>query len=212
VTASAPTDALRSWGVMANVTGVGLVLAGLAIRSLRGGAVTGDEVFFLSVTAYLAAGGILILRTPHTTVGWVVWATGFSAAVAGVGQSYFELTESTDPIGSLHARLALFVGGLGFFMLITLAGTLLPLLFPTGRPPTRRWWWVAWAAAAGLVFMAVAELPAILTLPRDSLLRPRPPPMLNVLGGWLLACASIGALVSLFVRYRRAVGIELLQL
>lgn len=212
MTSSGPRDALRTWGAIVNVAGVALVLAGLAI-TLRGEAVTGDEVFFLSVTiAYLAAGGILILRTPHTTVGWVVWATGFSAAVAGVGQGYFELTESSDPIGSLHTRLALFLGGLGFFMLITLAGTLLPLLFPTGRPPTRRWWWAAWAAAVGLVFMAVAELPAILTLPRDSLLRPRPPPMLNVWGGWLLACASTGALVSLIVRYRQAVGIELLQL
>lgn len=36
--------------------------------------------------------------------------------------------------------------------------------------------------------------------------------MLNVWGGWLLACASTGALVSLIVRYRQAVGIELLQL
>ncbi len=86
------------------------------------------------------------------------------------------------------------------------------LLFPTGRLLTRRWRWVLWV----LVAACVVAIPGQALNPEN----PENPltvdsPVLEtgfIAGMMLLLVAMAASLVSLGVRYRRAVGIERLQL
>ena len=86
------------------------------------------------------------------------------------------------------------------------------LLFPTGRLLSARWRWVLWVVAAACVF----------AIPGQSLNPENPDNPLTVdspvleaafiAGMLLLLVAIVGSIASLVVRYRRAVGIERLQL
>jgi hypothetical protein len=97
---------------------------------------------------------------------------------------------------------------------------LLLLLFPTGRPPSRRWWVLAWAIAAGLVldwvglglaparyedFPGVENPFGIVGL--ATVLK-----WVTGAGAVLLIGGFLGALASLFVRFARARGLERQQL
>jgi hypothetical protein len=92
------------------------------------------------------------------------------------------------------------------------------LLFPSGRPPTVRWWPVAWLAIAStLLFAATDALGAYLAAgPPES---PFGTPILRESLGWaslvgalLWAVTLVAAIASLVVRFRRSRGAERQQL
>jgi hypothetical protein len=85
---------------------------------------------------------------------------------------------------------------------------LLPLVFPSGRPPSPRWWWVAGVGVAGLVFGFVAVTVDALTVGLDNILENRSSWILSA----LMVVGAAGALMSVVVRYRRAGGVERRQL
>jgi hypothetical protein len=109
---------------------------------------------------------------------------------------------------------------LSWIAAIPLGAMLLLVLYPTGRPPSRRWRPVVWAAVAATVVAVVAT--ALTPGPMEYL-----PDVENPLGlkraGWVLdlivqvafvviAAAVFAAAGSLIVRWRRARGVERQQL
>jgi hypothetical protein len=97
--------------------------------------------------------------------------------------------------------------------------TLLPLLFPTGRPPSRRWNWLGWTSALGMTTIVVS-FSAWLWPHRDTLVRGEEIAgdldgsfaLVAAFGLLLLLIGLIGSMISLVVRFRRARGIERQQL
>jgi hypothetical protein len=103
---------------------------------------------------------------------------------------------------------------------MVLPGTFLVLLFPNGRPASRRWWWAAWLAVAGTSLKTVSEmfLPGALAEASNvtnpfgvesagSLLEP-----LGSIGYVLLQLGILATAFSMFLRFRRARGEERQQL
>jgi hypothetical protein len=189
----------------------------------------GAEVDRLNAAAYpvvLAAlsaatvGAVVASRRPRHPVGWLLLATGLTMA-ADVGvNGYVRYGLVTRP-GSLPGASYLAGVSFGIFLIwISLAGFVL-LLTPTGSLPSPRWRWWARVAAAG----PVLELLSSATDPQplypehpevgNPLVVPFLPPAqvaVGLAGGAIILISIVVAAVSLVLRYRRAQGVERLQL
>jgi signal transduction histidine kinase len=107
---------------------------------------------------YGVVGAIILVRRPGDRIGWLFCAVGLLFPVESFAEQYAHLGLLTAP-GSLPGAAAmawlqswllwLFWPGCIVYLL---------LLFPTGKPPSRRWWPVAWATALFAVTMVVASL------------------------------------------------------
>ncbi len=91
------------------------------------------------------------------------------------------------------------------------------LLFPNGHPPSPRWKWVGWwsilAIALATMATAIAQNPWS-TLPISSAENTVPGILgsLNDAGFLLASIAAVVSVASLFVRYRRSLGVERSQI
>lgn len=117
-------------------TAVSLLLAASAIViSLLAGHESNIEWYpFALVVAVPVLGLLIVLRSDATRLGWLLLAIGLAGGVAGLQASiparaeYFGFGRILVPWGNA-AWSVLFLGLI----------VLLPLLFPSGHPPTRRW-------------------------------------------------------------------------
>jgi hypothetical protein len=163
-----------------------------------------------------------IIRThPRHLVGWLLLWVGFISAVQFAAHYYGIYGLLAAPGSVPAANVGSWLEGWLWVPTVGCAAALLPLVFPTGRPPTRRWVPVIWLA---LVAQLVASLgymlvPGALTrVPAGGVNPVAPsgdPGLANAMiaVGMLLFVASLllGA-ASLVVRFRRSRGIERQQL
>lgn len=153
---------------------------------------------------FVLLGALLVLRRPHHPIGWLLAALGVAVLVQQAAQAYAVRSLATAGTGMPGGAVASWV--LLWMIvppLVLLAEVL--LLFPTGRPPSRRWLPFAWAVAVGGVVLTIGWAAAAWP-PRGFPLvtgGARLPFVLDVLRGALIACLPIAA-VSLVVRYRHA--------
>ena len=197
------------------------IVGTVAVASAGDISITSTIAPMVAVTN-LIVGAILVTRLPRHPIGWLLWTSGLLFALTRLTQGLADRGLTADP-GSIpgaiwFAWVNAWIGTPGFVLL----GVLLPLLYPTGRPPSPRW--------QPLVIAVVVELMALVVVAALSPFPPGtyPPGVENplVLGGAagdLLALLSnllsavlllllVMALVSLVVRYRRSAGIERQQL
>ena len=110
-------------------------------------------------------GALAVSRQPGNLVGWLFLATGVVAAMQiFTGELALSLYRHGGPLLAVQwlAWPANWVWNLSFGSLFTL----LPLLFPDGRLPSRRWRPLAWFALGLIAFLAVAY--AVAPGPLDS--------------------------------------------
>jgi hypothetical protein len=195
-----------------------LVLAGIGLRVLgpRAGAYPfwGEVVVIVVVLGTL--GALVAARRPEHPVGWLFAGIGFAAAFQLVAGSYAmaALADPEFPAGAVAAMAAeqLRIASLGML-------TAVMLLFPTGRPPSPRWWPVAWLGLAG-VAGSMARTGLEPGRGEELLGYENPfgvtgaPWLLQLLGGveQLFYVAQLAAIGSLVVRLWRARGVERQQL
>ena len=165
------------------------------------------------------AGGLIAVRRPGNRIGWILLVSGFCyggiqlASGYGQGISYAGWT-AWPPIWPLF--------WLVFWSWVPALGgvaTLLPLLFPTGHLPSRRWrpvgvlTWVALAALSVVsAIEAIGSTNALMAgdtgeVPTPSWLVPWETAAMLLVGVALVLCVA-----SLFFRFRRAAGVERQQL
>ena len=172
------------------------------------------------LAAFATVGAVVAARHPHNSVGWLCLAVGFLGSLNALAAAYATYTYVTRP-GSLPGGLAMAWLSLWLSYAWGLTVTFLPLLFPSGRPPTPRWRPVAWAAALILVATCVAA--AITPGPMDQQQQwPRNPLGIESAAAALqradqsltlgLVVVMVLCAASLLVRFRRAQGIERQQL
>jgi two-component system, NarL family, sensor kinase len=172
----------------------------------------------LALVSAATVGAVLASRRPRHPVGWLLVALALSLIAASAAAQYLTWGLLVRP-GSLPAAglVARYYPALGFIVL-TLIGFVL-LLTPTGSLPSPRWWARAMVAAP-VVLLVVVTL-------ADGRLDPRyqalgGPFELRALGGVLLVANQVALAVttlvvvvaagSLVMRFRRARGLERLQL
>jgi hypothetical protein len=114
-----------------------------SLVGIIGLAVSGEQLdvdwLLVELTMYLVA-AVTIIRVPENRVSWVLLAIAIG----------FTLGNFTWLPGGVGLALN-FIGIFGF--ILPGNGVLLPLWFPTGSPPSRRWRWVealTWVAVSGL--------------------------------------------------------------
>ena len=164
-----------------------------------------DTVFFGALALALGTTGAFVAsRQPANPIGWILAGQGVWGGVVETWEAFSYHSLPTSDAG-------LWVIGWSWVVDLALYA-LVFLLFPTGRLLTARWRWVLWViAAACLVAIPGQSLSpenAANPLAVDS-------PVLEAafIGGMLLLLVAIvGSIASLVVRYRRAKGVERLQL
>jgi hypothetical protein len=170
--------------------------------------------------AFATVGAVVVARQPHNAVGWLCLAVGLLGSWNATAANYAEVALVVRP-GSLPGGLAMGwqARPLGYIWGLTF--TFLPLLFPTGRLPTRRWRPFAWVTAMILISSAMvyALIPGPLRegpgWPRNPLGIERAAAALQRIEQLLVLCTvavTVLCAASVLVRFRRARGVERQQL
>jgi len=171
----------------------------------------------LSALSYAPVGALVASRRPANPVGWLVCMYGFVIALSFFCAEYAIYALLAEP-GSLPAAGAL-VWITSWVLPIILGLTVLTLLlFPTGKLPSRGWRWLLWLSVAWML-LAVAT-GAFSSGALMGTLGPIQNPVgiegLTDTYAALVLFASpplqIAAAVSLFLRLRRAGGVERQQI
>jgi hypothetical protein len=171
--------------------------------------------YVLAMVSAATAGAVLASRRPAHPVGWLLLALGLSVIVLGISDAYAAYGLLAWPGSLPAARWAAVYVDVSWAVLSTLLGFIL-LLTPTGSLPSPRWrWW------ARLVVIAAVATVTLRSQPMDPPYEAVANPLL-VQNGPLVAVANLGVIItllavlvaagSLVVRFRRARGVERLQL
>jgi hypothetical protein len=174
----------------------------------------------LAAVSAATVGAVVASRRHRHPVGWLLLATGLTMVADIVVNGYVRYGVVTRP-GSLPGARYLAGVSFGIFLVwVSLAGFVL-LLTPTGRLPSPRWRWWARVAAAGPVLELLSasidpqplypEHPEVGNPLAISVLRPVQLAA-GIVGGAIILSSLVVAAVSLVLRYRRAQGVERLQL
>ena len=213
------SPAVRPLGLAGRIAVVGLVVLGAIVATPSG-------MGLLLFLPYAAVGGILAVRRPRTSIGWLLLGMAWSFAPVNIT---FDATVQQFADGTISPLVAVFAvmwnmsGGVGFLLFGVLA-----LVFPTGRLPAGPWGKVTrFALGACLVLLAATfVMPNIrvqlIDIPETVLVR-NPFAVLPDLAIWqvimpvtatyvpIMLVLVISA-ISLVVRTRRAIGVERQQL
>lgn len=205
--------AIASIGYLAVVAG-----AVLAVPAVSEVGFTGIVATDLVLGASFTTIGLLVTRRrSENRIGWLFLAIGVIEALTAALNHYaiVGLTGRIDLPGAAWA------GWLGFWTVSLVVPTglflLLLVVFPTGRPASRRW---AWFAGAGLLFSVLFALSEILLLPGMEVTTGIEIDNPTNIGSseipdrvWIVGMLFlVGGVISLVARYRRADGEERQQL
>ena len=199
-----------------------LAIAGMIGVAVNGESLAGQIPYVIAFTLFGIVGALLLSRLPGNRVGVLLL---FGAAVtagsfaAGELMTYLVREGITD--GPVVVAMGL-VSSLGWLVGIFPVILFLPLLFPDGHLPSRRWLPFAWLCAAVLAFLGVALVFGQDTLfgSSDNAVIVNPFFMPGLAGLEIpdavfavsLIGLLLGSVVSLVLRFRRSTGVERQQI
>lgn len=191
-------------------------LAGAALIVVADAAVgwTGFEsadvaVFLLTFPALPVVGAVLATRRPANPIGWLFLVSALGLALSAFAHGYGDYGIDARP-GALPGAAAVASWSWTGWVAFALLGVFVPLLFPTGRLPSKRWRVVAVVGGAAVVAetLVLALRPGTIA----DFHHGNPFAIAN-LGGFLdglealarpaVLLALLAGLASLIVRYRR---------
>ena len=182
------------------VVGVGLAaVVGFVGLVLDGGQIELD--WLLVALVIYAMGAITIIRVPENRVSWVLLAVSFGFTLGSYNWLPGGIGKALNFIGIFGLVLP------GF-------GVLLPLWFPTGQIPTRRWRWVEWAVSLAVVGLLVSQVLGVLAgqINDDIEGCTGVGSCLEISSVFLTLVAIAGAVTALVVRWVRSRGLERQQM
>ena len=187
-----------------------------------GGNPVEDVIVRVGFGLFALVGALLVTRRPGNLIGWILSVTSL-VVLASALETYAAYVMTTRGRPDWLAVLGAWANSWYWFVFLALVFVYLPLLFPDGRLPSRRWLPVAVVPGIGLVSMVV--LGALVDTLRgqdidyridnpigiEGLAHVETLPVIWVFGGFYVL-GSLGAIASLAVRFRRSGGIERQQL
>jgi hypothetical protein len=185
----------------------------------------GIATFATLTVSFSVVGALVASHRPENPIGWIFLAAALFYGLLIAGEEYAIYALLTNP-GSLPlgAELSwlvkwIWAPGLGLLLVF------LPLLFPDGHLPSRRWRWVVWLG--GLSIGLICVLTSIVLWPERGPALVRPGGLAGEVEEWrsgvldwlelklavpMMLVAGLGAVSSLLVRFRRARGDERQQI
>jgi hypothetical protein len=180
------------------------------------GAIDSDELLLAFLTSGYAVGGSLVAaRQPRNPIGWLMSALAIVLLLNGLAAGYVEPVD--NPLELFAGGLVVSYYGWNEDIWIPLVGVFLPLLFPNGRLPSRRWRPLLWLAILSVVFGVASGALAPGALDSSEWPGVENPygvggtvgsvlDVLNVVGVVLFVVGVVGAAAAVVVRFRRATG------
>jgi hypothetical protein len=173
----------------------------------------------IAAISIAVVGALIATHRPRNPIGWIFCAVGVTQGLLSFSYEYgtyaLRTAPGTVPGGPLAFWAATWMWAPGVGLLFTFV----PLLFPDGRLPSRRWRPVAWLSAVAVAVNIGAPAALLWPLRGPALIdydagKPLPTGQEIVLGAALLLMALCGlaCVTALFARFRRARGIERQQL
>jgi hypothetical protein len=197
-----------------------LMLTACVLQARNGDTV---EVLLTPALGVLAGVGTLLWRRrPENPIGPILLGLALLVTASVVADGvYSGYEDRADP--SLGLRLLVWFDQWAIFLWFGLVGILLPLLFPDGRLPSRRWRLVVWAGAAMVALSTLSDAFGAARLDwGGSAGLHNPLAIGGPVGEALDAAGAVGgpgfaivvllALASVVARFRRARGVERQQL
>jgi signal transduction histidine kinase len=158
-------------------------------------------------------GLVLASRRPGNRIGWLFLAAGLALGLSSFSAQYglraLAVAPGSLPAGRAAAWLANWIWVVPFAVF-----ALVLVLFPTGRPRSRRWQVAAWFVGAAFILAAADQLVDAVRLWRDpfrTFLQSYNPPDVTVTYILMVAALVVGA-AAVVVRFARSSGEERLQL
>ena len=142
MSARLPWLLLGAWALM--------TVATAAVNAAQGDVL--DAVIAPALAILAGVGALLAARRPENPIGWLLLTLALLIALSGVMEAIYVAYED-DPSPPLLPRLLVWVDTWIFFVYLAIIGILVPLLFPDGRLPSRRWRGLMWG---GLAVVAAA--------------------------------------------------------
>ena len=219
--------ALFAWVVASLV--VFFYVAGMAALILleRRFGLQGDDpveglVIFAGFGMFVVVGALLVAKRPANPIGWILSAASLVVPVAA-GETYTAYAMTTRGGPDWLAVIGVWANSWYWYLFIVLAFIYLPLYFPDGRLPSRRWLPVAVIAGVGALVVIVLGMLGD-TLRGQNIdykienpigIEGLPPveelPFFAVLSVPLVI-GCIGAVAAVVVRFRRSEGVERQQM
>jgi hypothetical protein len=188
----------------------------------------GDEREFGILLAIVLVGlisGLLVAKRPDHRISWLLTGAALAGGISGLSAQ--ALPSGLTELAWWQATLAI-ISGPAWYALLLIVLVLIPLLFPTGAPPSSRWRWVGWIVGGmTAVFSVLWALQDRFCTDSDEsgncLSQADNPigiigltnPEESVIGGFLYAgllLGAVAALISLLIRFRRSVAVERQQM
>ncbi|HTN24420.1 MAG TPA: histidine kinase [Solirubrobacteraceae bacterium] len=201
------------------IVAAALVVLGGVLEFLPGA--SGDPwwvygLWICLVLATVAVGLLVAVRRPGHPIGLLLLANALIIAAAGAAESYARYGLLDHP-GSLPGARWAALYDQSAWPLLFAAVTAIALVFPDGRLPSPRWRRVAAGATASFALVIVSSMTRPFEGPFAGVRNPLPelPAALGMLGGVALLgvlFSLLAAVTAVRVRFRRASGIERLQL
>lgn len=198
--------AITSW----TVTAAALVLLGTTTRA----GVEGNLFHYQDAIVgaiYPALGWLLIRRLGTHPVAWILLAAGVSGATGAFAEEYVTVGFELYPGGLPAVGTVAWVGSWAWSFFFALLPLLL-LLFPDGKPLSRRWSPFLWLASVPIVAIPGVLAVATWGVPLEIFAASTDPDLPAPLGGLLAVAAGmyvlalLAAVASLAVRWRISSG------
>jgi class 3 adenylate cyclase len=171
-----------------------------------------DAIWVLGQVLFAIVGAVIAWRRPKLPIGWLFCTAGLLGVVGGIAARAAVHALAAGHWSSAGGAAAWLSAALWYPNIALLV--LGSLLFPSGRPPSRAWWAVAWLLGAGA---AVATVAMVLLWPARGLelldSTPRSPSaplgtaIMNT-AALMLAAGAVATVVALLVRLKRSRGVE----
>ena len=216
------SDRRARWPWFALGVFVSLAIVGLILVAVNGESLAEQIPYVIAFTLFGVVGALLLSRIRGSRVGGLLL---FGAAITGASFAGAELATYLAGEGITNGPAviaAALVSTIGWLLGIFPVILFLPLLFPDGHLPSRRWVPFAWLCVACLSLLAIALVfgQETLTGSTDDVVVANPffVPALarfqipDAIIGFSLVGLLLGSVASLLIRFRRSMGVERQQI
>jgi hypothetical protein len=195
-----------------------LILGLLNGRTLAEIFIAGNITFATWIGSFSVIGALIVSHRPENPIGWFFLAVGFFYGLLSAADQYAIYALLTNPgalpLGAEASWLGKWIWAPGLGLIVVF----LPLLFPDGHPPSHRWRPVGWLGGASIGLAVVSSMIVLWPERGPALVTGDESPsrvayvLVDFIAVPMMLVAGLGAVISLFARFRRARGDERQQI